>query len=495
MSIHRRDLLKAGLTGLPLCGLPRSLRALGSAVAQRRPIIGNARMLYVYLRGGADPLNMLVPREDPYYYTPMHPNGSEMRPNIKVDPTTLLNVPGYPALGLNPQLAQLLAIDPRKIAYVYRTGNPKGERSHFTEQHLTETGRSKYVATDSGWISQAVLPAMPPSVLKSVSLSKRLMRSFLSVNPATGLNALHLQTPYDLALGSGTRDLTIDYGKAGTPTELIEDKVLDSVQSGNPAYNQTTDAQYLRNTVANSSVSLDALRLQLDQFQHDANFPLAIGMNVDSAPAGSNLSNDDIKQGTQFFARLEEAVNLLTRQQGNSPLANVAGVEIGGWDNHANQVANQEPLLRILAQGLKAAYDRLNADNDPFLIWVGTEFGRTVKDNGNGTDHGNGGLTLLIGSGVDGGVWNAHSGPTLTGTWTPPLHPSLERGAAWRDLQDEFDGPGNLFFDALDPATDFRLPLIEIAEKFFCIDLNTLPEPLRSEWQAVKATGGLLDFL
>ena len=77
----------------------------------------------------------------------------------------------------------------------------------------------------------------------------------------------------------------------------------------------------------------------------------------------------------------------------------------GSFDTHTNEVALQAKLWDDVAAGIRALYTDLKTQNasDDVLIFVFSEFGRRVKDNGNGTDHGSGGVAFLIGDRVKGG--------------------------------------------------------------------------------------------
>ena len=63
-----------------------------------------------------------------------------------------------------------------------------------------------------------------------------------------------------------------------------------------------------------------------------------------------------------------------------------------------------------MAGGLRDLYSDLKTQNasDDVLIFVFSEFGRRVKDNGNGTDHGSGGVAFLIGDRVKGGHYSEY---------------------------------------------------------------------------------------
>jgi len=78
----------------------------------------------------------------------------------------------------------------------------------------------------------------------------------------------------------------------------------------------------------------------------------------------------------------------------------------GGYDTHANQVPVQTPLLSDLSIGIGDFFADLREHDaaDNVLMMVFTEFGRRVKDNGSGSDHGSGGASYIIGQPVNGGM-------------------------------------------------------------------------------------------
>lgn len=89
----------------------------------------------------------------------------------------------------------------------------------------------------------------------------------------------------------------------------------------------------------------------------------------------------------------------------------VASLSYGGWDTHDNQRTEIEPRLNGLFANngaLKAVYDSLieRGQQEKVTFVLNGEFGRQLRDNGgNGTDHGEGNIMLLIGDSVTGGVY------------------------------------------------------------------------------------------
>ena len=85
----------------------------------------------------------------------------------------------------------------------------------------------------------------------------------------------------------------------------------------------------------------------------------------------------------------------------------VAFTDIGGWDTHANEGAGQGQLANRLTEfsnSIAALYADLKERAGDVVILTMTEFGRTVKENGNrGTDHGHASCMFVLGGNVNGG--------------------------------------------------------------------------------------------
>jgi uncharacterized protein (DUF1501 family) len=85
----------------------------------------------------------------------------------------------------------------------------------------------------------------------------------------------------------------------------------------------------------------------------------------------------------------------------------VAFMDIGGWDTHVNQGNSRGQLGNLLQQfslGIAALYRDLGQRMDDVIILTMSEFGRTVRENGNrGTDHGHANAMFVMGNSVRGG--------------------------------------------------------------------------------------------
>lgn len=107
------------------------------------------------------------------------------------------------------------------------------------------------------------------------------------------------------------------------------------------------------------------------------------------------------KRQGKFIDLTKACANLLTNQNEN---IDCAMLEFGGWDTHSNQSNRLERNLNELDQGLGELKEGLGKEWQNTVIIIGTEFGRTVKENGTGgTDHGTGSALFLAGGAVQGG--------------------------------------------------------------------------------------------
>ena len=117
-----------------------------------------------------------------------------------------------------------------------------------------------------------------------------------------------------------------------------------------------------------------------------------------------------------------------------------------GYDTHANQAVIQPQLLADLSQGLSDFFADLQEQqrSDNVLVYIFTEFGRRVKDNGAGTDHGSGGGGFVIGDAVKGGMYGEYPSLKEEDLLEGDLHFSQDFRGVYSTILDKWLG--------LDPA-------------------------------------------
>ncbi|MBK8285148.1 MAG: DUF1501 domain-containing protein [Ahniella sp.] len=135
------------------------------------------------------------------------------------------------------------------------------------------------------------------------------------------------------------------------------------------------------------------------------------------APGGAEV--DYLGNQLRMIARVIAARSVLqmTRQ--------VFFVGIGGFDNHADLLTAHPTLLSSISRNLNAFYYALGAMNvqNNVVTFTASEFGRTLSNNGEGTDHGWGGHHLVLGGG-------ALTGGPVRGGRFYGLFPSLAASAS-----------------------------------------------------------------
>ncbi|MGH7838530.1 MAG: DUF1501 domain-containing protein [Candidatus Binataceae bacterium] len=398
--MNRRQFLRAAAAasakGVILLGTHSwAARALASEAAGRR------RLVVVFLRGAVDGLNVVVPYGESEYYA--------ARPTIAIPRKgdgAALNLDGH--FGLNPALDALI---PQwrdgTLAFVQACGSPDPTRSHFDAQDYMESGTPGVKTTADGWMNR-VLAALPGhSPTGAVSLGPVVPRILSGRAPVA-----------NSALGRGAaRPLPLD-----TPrSEEAFDRLYDGRDALSAAYQQGRAArkQLLGELNALAERSCGAER---------AGESASCVQNKDMVAADNGAPTPD--GFSQDTARLAHLIQ-------RDPTIKLAFMALGGWDTHVNegplkgQLANH---LKQLGDGLGSFAQQLGAAYGETVILVISEFGRTIRENGNGgTDHGHGNVMWVMGGPIRGG--------RVYGRWP---------GLATANLYEERD---------LAVTTDFREPI------------------------------------
>jgi len=388
----RRALLKDGALALfSAAALPPFL--VRSAAAQ--PAGGRGKALVaIFQRGAVDGISMIVPHGDAAYYRAR--GGVAIARPAAAQLGTAIDLDGF--FGLHPALAPLQPLWAEgRLAAVHACGSPHVTRSHFDAQDYMESGTPGVKSTADGWLARglAAAPAARPSAFRAVALGPQLPRVLrgeagamamgsladfdvkAGMVPAGGVNP---RRGFESMYASGVRDLL--YGTGRETFEAV--KVL---KAANPQrFTPEGGAQYPRGRFG------DSLRQIAQLIKSD------VGLEV-------------------------------------------AFTDIGGWDTHVGQGNERGQLanrLTELGQGLAALDRDLGARMRDVVVLTMSEFGRTVKENGNrGTDHGHATAMLVLGGAVQGG--------RVYGRW-PGLQP--EQLFEGRDLA---------------VTTDFRALFTEVA--------------------------------
>jgi len=112
------------------------------------------------------------------------------------------------------------------------------------------------------------------------------------------------------------------------------------------------------------------------------------------------------------------------------------------FDTHAGQNPLHGTLWTQVTEGLEAFMADLRAHNaaDNVIVLMFSEFGRRVRDNGSGTDHGAAGVTFVIGDKVKGGHYGEYPSLKAEKLVQGDLNPSMDFRSIYSTILDKWMG-------------------------------------------------------
>lgn len=308
---------------------------------------GSPRFLLVFLRGGYDCANVVIPYSSSYYY--------ETRPNIAIARPTAQQSDGAVILDSDWALAPVLrtSIAPlyaqRQALFIPFAGTDDLSRSHFETQDSIELGQPLQGSHDlrSGFLSRlasVVNGAAPIAFTDSLPVCFR-----------------------------GDSDVpNISLKGVGKPVfDTRQAAILSDMYVGHHLEREVEDGLELRQEVSR------VMEQEMKEANRDAISP----------------------KGFELEAR---RVGRLMKEQ-----YRIGFIDVGGWDTHVNEGAAQGALannMDSLGKGLAALSQELGGEWRNTVVAVVSEFGRTFRENGNkGTDHGHGSVYWMLGGSIKGG--------------------------------------------------------------------------------------------
>ena len=355
-------------------------------------------LVVIQLSGGNDYLNTIVPYENGIYY--------DSRTTVRIEPDAV--IPIEDGLGFTPNMAPIKRLwDEGKVAIINGIGYANPNRSHFRSMDIWHTAEPDYIGTE-GWLGRAIRDLDPKSenVLTGVNFGRGLPRALGSRGvPVASVGDLETYGLYPDLQDEQLKKYALEafgemYGGAKG-----RDAVMDFLgQTGNDALK-----------------GADILR---------------------TAPA---VYSSRVEYADNPIARsLKSAAQVLLADLGTR----IYYTQHGSFDTHAGELASHAKLWQEVSGGVGDFMDDLreHGREDDAVILIFSEFGRRIKDNGSGSDHGSGGVAFVIGGAVEGGMYGEY--------------PSLEE-------RDQLDG--DLHFN-----NDFRSTYSTILEQ--CLGLE--PEPI-----------------
>ena len=355
-------------------------------------------LVVIQLSGGNDCLNTIVPYNDGVYY--------DSRATVRIEPDDVLPIDGR--LGFTPNMAPIKRLwDEGKVAIINGIGYANPNRSHFRSMDIWHTAEPDDIGTE-GWLGRAIRDLDPrgENVLTCVNFGRGLPRALGCRGvPVASVGNLETYGLYPDLQDEQLRKYALEafgemYGGAKG-----RDAVMD----------------FLGQTGSDALKGADILR---------------------TAPA---VYSSSVEYAANPIAQsLKSAAQVLLASLGTR----IYYTQHGSFDTHAGELASHAKLWQEVSGGVSDFMDDLkeHGREDDAVIFVFSEFGRRIKDNGSGSDHGSGGVAFVIGGAVEGGMYGEY--------------PSLEE-------RDQLDG--DLHFN-----NDFRSTYSTLLEQ--CLGLE--PEPI-----------------
>ena len=366
-------------------------------------------LVCVFLSGGCDTFNLLIPREPSLYaeYAAARSNlaipRNQLRPLNGTDyglhPSCVRLAEMFNGMGGDPakkrlsllaNVGTLIAPIPNKQAYLNGSvALPKALFSHRDQIEQWQTSVPQGMQVLSGWGGRAA------DVIHSSVNTEQTGNFYMPMNfSLAGNSAFQIgQSEGQFVItGGGALSFTGASGSSAVlqaKQQLIEDSVASPVEDHYRNLFHRTHARITANSMARG-----------EEFQqHFANPGTLNSQNV------TNVVNNAAFPNHWISSQFRAAVKTIAIRQQLKLMRQTIFIEFGGWDHHAELLQNHGSMLGVLDGALHAfqqCLETLGLAND-VITFTCSDFGRTLRSNGQGTDHAWSGHQMVLGGPVAGG--------------------------------------------------------------------------------------------
>ena len=346
-------------------------------------------LVVLQLSGGNDYMNTVVPYNDPLYW--------DYRPRVALPEDQILLIDND--VGLHPSMGPLRDIYTQgKMAIIHGVGYQNSVRSHFRSMDIWHTCEPDKTGTE-GWLGLATRALDPhkDNIVTAVSFGPSMFRALVA--PGVPVACVDDLETYGLLTGI-------------TPAQQRA-KILEKfAQNYTPVIGTDEVMQYLGQTGLEAMEGADILKVAPQQYASTVPYPETAIAKKLKGIAQVNFAN----LGSRIFY-----------------------CDHSGFDTHANQLGVHATLWTDVSNAIDAFFADLREHDaaDNVLMLLFTEFGRRVRDNGSGTDHGAGGAAFVLGDAVKGGQYGAYPSRKAEDLTQGDLAPNLDfRGLYATILED-----------------------------------------------------------
>jgi uncharacterized protein (DUF1501 family) len=389
MPVTRRQFIKRG-AGMVTVGMVIPRLWLSDARGEQIEFTPHRKLVVIQLAGGNDGFNTVVPYTDARYYS--------LRPTLAFRDTELKTQDGVSTIisnqfGLHPAMAEIKQLyDEGRVALVLGVGYPNPNLSHFLSMDIWHTADSN--GSGRGWLGKyADLALIGQPNLTAASIGS------LDLPKSLGADKFVVPNIINFSLYNFIADPNYpgDYN--------------NQINTFNFAASRTMSAGgYIRavnNTAFESVRGAQQVQRSVSSYRSSVSYP----------------ANNPLATGLQMVAQLMTTV----------PEASLLYVQMGGFDNHSDQIGDRQTdrsnkrvgdhatLLKWFSEAVKLFHDDLTEHGlaDDVLMMQWSEFGRRPGENASfGTDHGTAAPIFVMGNPVRGGLYGEQ--PSLAATELDP---------------------------------------------------------------------------
>ena len=317
-------------------------------------------LIVIQLSGGNDYLNTVVPYGDGRYY--------DSRSRVHIPQDQVIPLDGQ--VGFNPSMGPFKALwDEGQVAVINGIGYENPNRSHFRSMDIWHTAEPEAIGTE-GWLGRAVRDLDPAgdNVLTAVNFGRGLPR-------ALGCPGVSVASVGDLATYGLFPDIQDE------ELRMFTLQAFTKMYGGAAGRDPVMDL--LSKTGRDAYLGADILRTAPEKYSSTVEYRA-----------------DSLSKNCRSIAQVLLA-DVGTR---------VYYTQHGSFDTHSGELLTHAALWEDVAGAVGSLMDDLQQHGraEDAAILVFSEFGRRIKDNGTGSDHGSGGVAFVIGGAVNGGMYGEY---------------------------------------------------------------------------------------
>ena len=357
------------------------------ASTKKDPVI-----VVLQMSGGNDYFNTVIPYNDPLYV--------DNRPNVNYPLEDIIKVDDE--LGFMPYMGPIKELyDQGNVAVIHGIGYADSPRSHFRSMDIWHTCEPDTVGTE-GWAGRVARDLDPnkENVLTAINFGHGLPRAL--VVPGVPVAAIADLSTYGMLTG------ITDQEQRAKALDLFSRMYSPAIGSG-----LVTD--YLRRTGMDALEGADIVKVAPERYSSDVEYP-----------------NSSIARHLRDIAQVYLA-DLGTR---------IFYTQHASFDTHSGEMAAHPGLWQDTSQAIGAFFDDLHQHGrgDNVIMYLFTEFGRRVRDNGSGTDHGAAGAAFVIGDPVKGGMYGEYPSRKSEDLEQGDLVPNFDFRGAYTTIAEDWLG-------------------------------------------------------